>query len=52
MIKRPSNLENEEDLLKLQNEYLSSKQKPSASVKRVQKKDVVKLTGTLVGSFI
>lgn len=48
MIKRPSNLESEEDLLKLQDEYLSSKQKPSASVKRIQKKDIVKLTGMLI----
>ena len=33
MIKRPSRTETEDDLLRMQQDYLSQKQKPSVSVK-------------------
>ena len=47
MIKRPSALDDDEDLLRMQNEYLQSKEKPSASVVRLSshQKDVVTLEG-------
>ncbi|XP_066914199.1 RNA polymerase II-associated protein 1-like [Clytia hemisphaerica] len=45
MIKRPSALDDDEDLIRMQNEYIKSKQKPAASVVRLssQQKDIVTL---------
>lgn len=51
MIKRPSAQDDEDELVRMQTEYLSSKQKPSATVVRLPKKkkseerDIVTLTG-------
>ena len=49
MIKRPSAHDDEDELERMQKEYMSSKQKPSATVVRINKKteekDIVTLTG-------
>ena len=46
MMKRPSANDDEEELLQMQNEYLASKEKPSATVVRISRqKDVVSLNG-------
>ena len=55
MFKRPSAQDDEEELAKMQKEYLSSKQKPAATVVRMQKKttekDIVSLTGIKLRFF-
>lgn len=49
MIKRPSVHDDEDELERMQKEYMSSKQKPSATVVRINKKtedrDIVTITG-------
>lgn len=49
MMKRPSAQDDEDELVRMQNEYMASKQKPSATVVRLKKKteerDIVTLTG-------
>ena len=52
MIKRPSTKDDEDELVRMQSEYMSSKQKPSATVVRIPKqnkgKDLVTLSGIII----
>ena len=49
MMKRPGRNESEEDLLRFQQEFFSSNEKPSVVIKKPTKqRDVVQLTGKLM----
>lgn len=53
MIRRPKPGEDEEDILRFQEEFLASQQKPAVNIKRIKKpdRDVVTIQGKIYSRF-